>query len=78
MAKETFTTSSTYKANLEPPPLHLNHPSNRLWLLYNFFYSHHHKAYTIGLCRGDVKHDSCTTCLNYSTTLLTKNCPTPN
>ncbi|CAK9327357.1 unnamed protein product [Citrullus colocynthis] len=70
-----YTTNSSYKANLD----HLLSTLTTHQIdygFYNFSYGHDHKAYAIGLCRGDVMPDSCQTCLNNSIALLTKNCPT--
>uniref|UniRef100_A0A0A0LX67 non-specific serine/threonine protein kinase n=1 Tax=Cucumis sativus TaxID=3659 RepID=A0A0A0LX67_CUCSA len=70
-----YTTNSPYKPNLN----HLLSTFTTHQIDYGFYnlsYGHDHKAYAIGLCRGDVMPDSCRSCLNNSITLLTNNCPT--
>ncbi|KAL0535154.1 hypothetical protein IC582_029477 [Cucumis melo] len=74
-AEGNYTTNSPYKANLN----HLlsTFTTNQIdYGFYNLSYGHDHKAYAIGLCRGDVRPDTCRSCLTNSITLLTNNCPT--
>ncbi|KAL5579090.1 hypothetical protein UlMin_011532 [Ulmus minor] len=71
-----YTTNSTYQTNLNNllSTLPSNDDNN------NGFYNSSSgngsdEVYSIGLCRGDIKPDVCRSCLNDSTTRLTKLCP---
>ncbi|KAK7269959.1 hypothetical protein RIF29_22782 [Crotalaria pallida] len=72
-----YTTNSTYHTNLNTLLSNLtsNTETNNKGF-YNLSYGQDpDKAYAIGLCRGDIKTDNCTSCLNKARINLTQYCP---
>ncbi|XP_038895730.1 putative receptor-like protein kinase At4g00960 [Benincasa hispida] len=70
-----FTTNTTYKANLDHLLSTFTTDHQIDYGFYNFSYGHENRANVIGLCRGDLAPNACTTCLNNSRTLLPLRCP---
>jgi len=72
-----YTANSTYQNNLNTLLSNLTSNTQINYGFYNFSYGQNtDKVNAIGLCRGDVKPDTCRSCLNNSRVLLTKLCPT--
>ncbi|XP_028185921.1 putative receptor-like protein kinase At4g00960 [Glycine soja] len=74
--KGRFTANSTYHTNLNTLLSNLTSNTGIDYGFYNLSYGENmDKVNAIGLCRGDVKPDECSSCLNNSTVLLTQLCP---
>ncbi|KAL2561822.1 hypothetical protein GLYMA_20G137200v4 [Glycine max] len=71
-----YTTDSTYDANLDTLLSTLTSNTEINYGFYNSSYGENtDKVYAIGLCRGDVKPDECSSCLNVYRTIRTELCP---
>ncbi|KAE9589329.1 putative protein kinase RLK-Pelle-DLSV family [Lupinus albus] len=73
-----YTSNSTYKTNLNAVfSTLINSPNTEnSYGFFNLTYGENSdKVYSIGLCRGDVKSDDCSSCFNESSVSLTKLCP---
>ncbi|KAL2602230.1 hypothetical protein AAZV13_10G214600 [Glycine max] len=74
--KGRFTANNTYHTNLNTLLSNLTSNTGIDYGFYNLSYGENmDKVNAIGLCRGDVKPDECSSCLNNSTVLLTQLCP---
>ena len=77
--KGNYTSSSTYKANLNHLLSSLPSLSSNTEIdngFYNVSYGQNpDKVYALGLCRADAKHEVCRSCLSNATNLLTLLCP---
>ncbi|XP_022142346.1 cysteine-rich receptor-like protein kinase 29 [Momordica charantia] len=72
----SFTSNSTYKANLDHVLSFITTTKDTGNGFYNFSYGQSSdSANAIGLCRGDVDPDVCRNCLNDSIYVLKQNCP---
>ncbi|XP_050258390.1 cysteine-rich receptor-like protein kinase 29 isoform X14 [Quercus robur] len=75
-SKGNYTSSSTYKANLNHLLSTLTSNTEIDYGFYNSYYGQvPDKVYAIGLCRGDVKPDECRSCLYNTTNFLIQHCP---
>ncbi|XP_029126517.1 cysteine-rich receptor-like protein kinase 25 isoform X1 [Cajanus cajan] len=75
-----YTANSTFQANLNTllSKLTSNTETNTNYGFYNFSKGQNQnsdKVNVIGMCRGDVNTEACTSCLNDSVVLLTRLCP---
>ncbi|XP_062087467.1 cysteine-rich receptor-like protein kinase 26 [Humulus lupulus] len=75
-----YTTNSTYQANLDRLLSNIvpskDNNGNYGYGFYNSSYGENsNQVHAIGFCRGDVKLDSCRSCLNDSIHLITEVCP---
>ncbi|GMN49766.1 hypothetical protein TIFTF001_018925 [Ficus carica] len=74
--KGNYTANSIYQANLNHLLSILPSQGGNGYGFYNHSYGNSsNKVYAIGFCRGDVKPDVCSSCLNNATQRLTQVCP---
>ncbi|KAI4298616.1 hypothetical protein L6164_032152 [Bauhinia variegata] len=70
-----FTTTTTFKTNLNTLLANLTSSNQINYGFYNLSYGQNpDKVSVIGLCRGDLKLDVCSSCLNEARSFLPQNC----
>ena len=75
-ASGNYTVSSTYQTNLNTLLANLTSNTEIDYGFYNSSYGlNTNKVNAMGMCRGDVKPDTCRSCLSDATNLLSQICP---